>query len=227
VPLKAPPGYLDLATALLVDPRRADALFDRFLPVGYQACSRVHWTPVVAAFRIGSWLDALGAKTLLDLGSGAGKLCVAAALASRCRFVGLEQRPSLVAAARALARRFGVADRVQFIEGSLGSAQLPAFDTVYCFNPFGENLLDPEEWLDDTVELSWQRYAEDTALLEDFLEELPVGTHLITYNRAGARVPGSFTRLRVERHLPSTLRIWQKARRDSGGRWHLEGGSGG
>jgi SAM-dependent methyltransferase len=216
------PTLSDLRAALQRDPAVADAMFDRFLPPEYQSCSRVHWTPLVTAFWLGARLDAWGARCLLDLGSGAGKLCVAAALASRCSFVGVEQRPRMVAAARMLARRFQVAHRVRFIEGALGEVSLPACDTYYCFNPFGENLLDPEEWLDGTVELGMQRYARDTGLLEDLLEGLPLGTRFITYNRAGSRVPASYRQLRVERSLPSPLRVWEKARVESGGRWHVE-----
>ena len=52
---------------------------------------------------------AVDVQSVVDIGSGAGKFCVAAALGSGCRFTGLEQRPRLVAAARTLAAYTGEA----------------------------------------------------------------------------------------------------------------------
>jgi hypothetical protein len=57
---------------------------------------------------------------------------------SRSRLALLEHRPHLVAAARELARAFGVDDRVTFVHGALDPATLPAADVYYLFNPFGE-----------------------------------------------------------------------------------------
>jgi SAM-dependent methyltransferase len=226
MPPLATPTFPDLLAAVRNDWSVADKLFDCFMPREYQIYSRVHWTPLVTAFWLGSFLDAIGARRLLDLGSGPGKLCVAAALASRsCSFVGLEQREQLAAAARNLARRFQVADRVEFMEGALGSVPLPAADVLYCFNPFGENLLGPEEWVDGRVELGWRRHVQDSGLLEDLFEEVPVDTWLVTYHRAGARIPASFKRIWSETTPPGTLRIWRKVRPDSGDRWHLEPGT--
>jgi SAM-dependent methyltransferase len=222
MPFLYTPTLIDLLAILDEDPGHADAVFDRCLPAELRTYSRVHWTEVVAAFRVADLLESWGAVRLLDIGSGAGKLCVAAALATRCSFVGLEYRPRLVDAARLLARRFRVGDRVRFIEGALGSVRLPVYDVLYCYNPFGENLFEPAGWLDGTVDLGLRRHAQDVELLEGLLDRTRVGTRLITYNGSGTRVPGSFDLIGRHRDLPSELCVWHKVRADSEGRWHLE-----
>ena len=97
----------------------SDRLFDRFMAREARSASVHYWTSLAAAVRAGEWLDEVGAHTVLDIGSGAGKFCVAAALASKVRFVGIEHRARLVTAARELARQFEVEARVAFIHGAL------------------------------------------------------------------------------------------------------------
>jgi tRNA G46 methylase TrmB len=79
----------------------ADRVFDRFLPNELRIVSGQYWTPIMVARRAAVWFDELDIHTVVDIGSGAGKFCVATALASRCHFTGLEQRSQLVASARA------------------------------------------------------------------------------------------------------------------------------
>lgn len=67
----------------------SDRSFDRYLPSDLQALSNSYWTPLVTARRAAQWLDEVGVGTVIDIGSGAGKFCVATALASSCSFVGI------------------------------------------------------------------------------------------------------------------------------------------
>ena len=71
--------------------------FDRFLPEPLRRVSPEYWTPLAVAKRAADWLEDLGIRTVVDIGSGAGKFCVAGALFGKCRFIGLEQYSSLVA----------------------------------------------------------------------------------------------------------------------------------
>jgi predicted RNA methylase len=186
--------------------------FDRFLPYELRLVSHQHWTPLVVALRAAEWLDAAGAKTVVDIGSGAGKFCVAAALRGRCAFTGIEQRPRLVQAAGALARLFGVHDRVRFVQGSVSECPLPEADAYYLYNPFGENLFGSDEHLDEDVELSVARYRRDVALVEAFFANARLGTYVIKYNGFGGRMPSGYQRVRVDRETPSVLRMWRKVR---------------
>ena len=61
---------------------------------------------------------------VFDLGSGDGRVVVAAAHEFGARAVGIEIDPALVTESRARARRYGVADRVTILEGDLFTADL-------------------------------------------------------------------------------------------------------
>ena len=101
---------------------------------------------------------------------------------------------------------------VQFIEGAVGEVTLPEADAYYLFNPFGENLMPSYEYLDVAVELGEDRYVHDVTYMERFLEEAPRGTYVIKYNGFGGRMPETYEAIRVDREMPSVLRLWQKVR---------------
>lgn len=187
-----------------------DMLFDRFLPVELRVVSWQYWTPLVVVLRAAKWLEACNVQSVVDIGSGAGKFCVATALASGCRFVGIEQRSRLVSAARDLAKLFEVDDRVTFVEGVFGEADVPEADLYYMYNPFGENVFDFESRLDDEVELSAARYERDTNAATELLQRAPVGTYLLTYNGCGGAIPEGYVVVRTDRELPNILRLWRK-----------------
>lgn len=187
-----------------------DIAFDQFLPDELRAVSRLHWTPLAVAARVGRWLDELGIETMVDLGAGTGKLCVAAALASRCLLTGIEQRARLVQAAEALARVFGVEDRARVVHGVLGESALPAAQAYYLFNPFGENLSLAADHLDDDVELSRERFHQDVALTEALLDHAPLGTYIIQYSTFGGRLPHGYQAVRMEPAPPHALGLWRK-----------------
>jgi predicted O-methyltransferase YrrM len=206
------PSVRHVAEALRARMCPSERSFDRFLPRELRRVSRQHWTPLVVALRVAEWLEDVAAENVVDIGSGAGKFCVATALASRCDFTGIEQRPRLVEAARALARIFGVDDRVRFIHGNLRECSIPDADAYYLYNPFLENLLEPGEHLDDDVEFSDARYMRDIAFVEELLARARVGTYVIKYNGFGGRMPSTYDEFRVDREMPNVLRMWQKTR---------------
>lgn len=207
------PSAAEVGMAIRSGTYPSDRIFDRFLPHDLRLVSGQHWTPLVVALRVAEWLDLVGIRDVVDLGSGAGKFCVAAAIASRCSFRGIEQRPRFVKAARALAHLFGVENRVQFLQGTLSRDTIPAADAYYLYNPFGENLFGSDEHLGEDVELSPERYQRDIALVEGFFEEAPVGTYVIKYNGFGGRMPPSYEEVHVDREMPNVLRMWRKGGR--------------
>jgi len=188
----------------------ADRAFDRFLPDSLRIISVQYWTPLVVAKRAAEWFDDLNVRTVVDIGSGAGKFCVAAALAGHCRFTGLEQRPRLVDSARALARLFDVDDRVRFVEGALGTIATPVADAYYLYNPFGEYLFSPHD--ETNGERRDARYARDVAAVQDLLRRARFGTCVLTYNGFGGHVPPSYRQIRVDNTLPNALHLWRKER---------------
>ena len=74
----------------------ANDAFDRWLPEALRDRSLEYWTPLPVLAQVAAWLRDTQVRTVVDIGSGAGKFCVAAALLTPCRFIGLEQRASLV-----------------------------------------------------------------------------------------------------------------------------------
>lgn len=185
--------------------------FDRFLPLELRPVSTTYWSRLCVALRAAQWIRELGIRSVVDVGSGPGKFCVVAALASEARFLGVEHRERFVRAARELADTFDVWERVHFVRGTFGDMPLPVADAYYFFNPFGENVFGPEDRLDHEVELGDSRYLRDVASAEVLLDDLPEDTYLITYNGFGGQVPDSFREVRVDRELPSVLRMWRKA----------------
>ena len=80
-----------------------------------------------------------GRDMVFDLGSGDGRIPIAAARDFGARGVGIELDPRLVAVARANAEREGVAARVRFEEGDIFKADLSGATVVTLFLQPGIN----------------------------------------------------------------------------------------
>ncbi len=197
----------------------ADAVFDRLMGSESAAASFQHWTPLSICARVANWMNEFNIHSVVDVGSGSGKFCVATALLSQGSFYGLEQRKHLVFEARALAKTFSLDSLTEFAEGTLQSALLPPCDAYYFYNPFGENLFEPEEGLhlDQSVPLSWDTFEQDVAQAYDLLTLAPVGTFVIEYNGFGGELPPHYVPLRAHRGHSSVLRLWQKRALRGGG----------
>jgi SAM-dependent methyltransferase len=187
-----------------------DREFDWVYPPHIQRVSRKFWTPLAVAWRAAARLDALNAARVLDIGSGAGKFCIAAAaLAPHIAFVGVEQRPHLVATARDVASRMGTSN-TRFFVGDATLARLDQFDAVYFFNPFEENTFDGIEHLDSTVELSVDRHARDLRRVRSALAAARIGTIVATYHGVGTPLPAGYQCLSTERIGTDRLCLWRK-----------------
>jgi SAM-dependent methyltransferase len=77
-----------------------------------------------------------------DLGSGDGRIVIAAAKTYKARGVGIDLNPKLVAEARRNAELAGVADRVRFIEGDFFTADISEATvvTLYLLSSINEKL---------------------------------------------------------------------------------------
>lgn len=188
----------------------ADAAFDRLLPAELRKVSGDYWTPVAVVRRVAGWLRAERVGSIVDVGAGAGKFCVATALLTSCHVTGLEQRPSLVAVARSLAALLGVDDRVRVVEGSFGDVPTPSADAYYLFNPFGEYAFSPARDLDDGIQFSEQAYTRDVDALTRLLARAPIGTVVVTLNGFGADPPSTYEQIRVDLTHRAALRMWKK-----------------
>jgi len=195
--------------------RIPDDRFDRAFPPRWRACSARHWTPVEVAVCAALWFAESGARRILDVGSGVGKMCIIGALATDLEFVGVEHRASLVEAAREAAELFSVGDRASFAHASVDGFDASGFDAFYFYNPFGENLHVPSESLDSSVELGHERYMRDVRHAKEMLRDAPVGTRVVTYHGFGGRVPKGYFLDRAERIGTDALRLWVKYHTDT------------
>lgn len=192
-------------------PLRDDG-FDRLLPMRLRAASNQFWTPLEVVAQATTWFEELGVRSVVDVGSGVGKFCVAGALTSSCSFIGIEQRAHLATVARNLSCIFGLDGRVSIIEGRFGEVETPPADCYYFYNPFEENLFSVYEALDRKVELSAERFRRDVRYFGTLVASLPIGAYILSYNGVGGRMPDCLTEVRVQRELPAVLRLFQKVR---------------
>jgi hypothetical protein len=168
----------------------SDARFDQLYPEPLRAVSTVHFTPVSVAVRASLWLAGGGAADILDVGAGAGKLCLIGAAVTGARFTGVERRAHLVSEAVALGRRLGL-DRTRFLHGEAQDLPWDGFQAFYLFNPFGEAASDPEEWIDAAAAAP----ASASAALAEVLRRLvlmPPGTRVAVYCGLGAPMPPGY-----------------------------------
>ena len=179
---------MDVCAALRRGEAVPDEEFDLLLPEELRAHSRVHFTSVAFALRAARFLAQEPGATILDVGSGAGKFAVIGALATRGRFTGIERRTALVAAARDLAQRCKT-KRATFLEGDAQTVDFAAFDGLYLYNPFGENLLAPEERIADDSGLSFAQHEEEVRFTLAQLDAARPGTRLAVLNGFGADTP--------------------------------------
>lgn len=187
-----------------------DTHFDRVYPKNVQNVSAHFWTPVSIALTSAEWLRVAGCRSLLDVGSGAGKFCIVTRLAGDCATEGIEQRSALVLAARDAAARYQ-AD-VHFEHGTIEQVDPSRFDAFYFYNPFGENQYDSADRFDETVELSNARCMRDLALVEGWLDRARCGTTVLTFHGFGGRMPDTYALVRSQTSQGGALRLWTKAR---------------
>jgi SAM-dependent methyltransferase len=210
----------DLRQAL-VEGTATDTDFDALLPERAQMKSKRFWTPLAVAARAAQLFADRGSTSVLDVGSGPGKFCLALAAASPHLVVtGIEQRPELVEVARCAAKRLNVTN-VRFILDDVSMAAWKDFDGFYFYNSFGENFFDAHDRFDDSVELSEERFITEILLVERALLDAPIGTTVLTYHGFGGRMPRCYTLATEEVFGSNILRAWRKASvgREADGAW--------
>ncbi|MET0384833.1 MAG: class I SAM-dependent methyltransferase [Polyangiales bacterium] len=214
------PANHAVPAALRAGQRVRDAEFDAVYPDDVRRVSARFWTPIDVAATAGRWLKALGATSVLDVGSGAGKFCIVANLTAGVTVAGVEQRSHLIEAAQAATTRYQAEAR--YLHGTLETIDPTPFDAFYLFNPFGENLYHPAEQFDDKPELSALRYLNDLSIVEHWLDHAPVNTCFVTYHGFGGRIPSTYVLTRATPKGSDHLRLWMKKRAGSADSFTLE-----
>ena len=211
-----PPHPDDLNGGLAVKLRKAqynaalfsnDAAFDWMYPEHFQLLSLKHWTPLAITRKAAEFLAVPGAR-VLDIGSGIGKFFLAAGYEfPETYFYGVEQRHELIYYAEE-AKGYTQLPNVHFIYANMTQVNFKEFDHFYFYNSFYENI-DPDNPIDETIEISESLYTYYTQYLFRALDEKPSGTRLVTFHISGDEVPSDYKLAEVS--YDTLLKMWIKA----------------
>lgn len=185
----------------------SDDKFNLLYPMPMQIVARRHWTPLGVARKASNFLAAESNARILDIGSGVGKFCLAAAYYKPNAFYyGVEQRKSLVYNAET-ARQILHLENVSFIHGNFTQLDFKNYDHFYFYNSFYENLAGTDK-IDDSIAYSGELYNYYNGYLFRQLEQRPAGTRLATYHSLEGEIPQSYHEVGSE--FGNLLKFWIK-----------------
>ncbi|MGE5107104.1 MAG: class I SAM-dependent methyltransferase [Sphingobacteriales bacterium] len=184
-----------------------DEQFNQLYPPAIQILAKRHWTPLSVARKAANFLAAENNARILDIGSGAGKFCLAAAYSKPNAFYfGVEQRESLIIYAER-AKEILRLQNVSFIHGNFTQLNFKHYDHFYFYNSFYENLAGTEK-IDDSIDYSCELFNYYNHYLYKQLEQKPAGTRLATFHSLEDEVPGDFHIVGTE--FDNLLKFWIK-----------------
>lgn len=184
-----------------------DISFNKLYPLEIQRLSGKHWTPLAVARKAAAFLAAENKKRVLDIGSGVGKFCLAAARFNPgCQYYGIEQRHNLIYHAETAKLQLGLSN-VSFLHGNFTQLDFKHYDHFYFYNSFYENLQGTEK-IDESIEYSTELYDYYSRYLFKQLEKKPAGTRLATFHSMEDEVPEGFHIVGSE--MDNLLKLWVK-----------------
>jgi hypothetical protein len=168
-----------------------DQAFDQQYPPHVQSKATKHWTPLEAARFAAQFLAEAKDVHILDIGSGVGKFCLAAAHHKpEAMFYGIEQRENLVNCALECNKKLDLPN-VCFLHGNFTQLDFRQFDHFYFYNSFYENLEGADK-IDDTLEYSLSLFNYYNRYLYKQLEQKPRGTRVVTFHSLEGEMPSSY-----------------------------------
>lgn len=191
-------------------PQIADVEFDAIYPDWVRRLSENHWTPVDVCVRAAELLVAGESSRILDVGSGAGKLCLIGAASTGATFIGVEQRPRLVEVARDTARRTGLSN-AEFIHDNAMALDWGPFDGFYFYNPFYEHVAGFLPRIDEPIVVSPHLFTNYVVAACVKLFNAKPGARVVTYQGFGGPLPKGFRRLLREPAGAEYLELWEKS----------------
>ena len=184
-----------------------DLRFNQLFPKNIQAKAARHWTPLEVAKAAADFLAPHNDVHVLDISSGIGKFCLAAAFHKpKAAFYGVEQRKDLTDYAFDVSCKFGIYN-VSFIHGNFTQLDFRQFDSFYFFNSFYENLKGTEK-IDYSIEHSLSLYNYYNRYLYKELEQKPNGTRIATYHSLQDEIPPCYYVVKTE--FSGLLKFWVK-----------------
>lgn len=176
-------------------------------PADIIALAGKHWTPLAVARMAADFLAAEKKARILDIGSGVGKFCLAAAhFKPNAVFTGVEQREQLVSHAETAKLHLGIKN-ASFLCGNFTKLDFKKYDHFYFYNSFYENFSFSTK-IDNSIDHSSELYHQYAHCLLKLLEQKPAGTRLATYHSLEDEIPDNY--LVVGSELENVLKFWVK-----------------
>nr|WP_162989027.1 methyltransferase domain-containing protein [Pedobacter schmidteae] len=184
-----------------------DDAFDAYFSQKIQKVSKVHWTPLQVAKKAAEFLAPHPGCKIIDIGSGPGKFCIAAAYHHPdSEFHGIEQREQLHRSAIHLKTLIGM-DNVHFMHGDFTELSMAEYTGFYFFNSFAENLYTFGR-IDSTISHSVSLYNYYSNYFHKILEQKPSGTRLASYHAFENEFPDSYQLHST--YFKNNLKLWIK-----------------
>lgn len=185
----------------------SDCQFNKIYPPSIQLLAQRHWTPLDVAIKAADFLAAENNVSILDIGSGVGKFCLAAANHKpNAFFTGVEQRISLIRHAETAKELFHLKN-VSFIKGNFTQIDFRNYEHFYFFNAFYENLEGTVK-IDNSIDYSRELYNYYCRYLYKQLQQKPSGTRLTTFHSLEDEIPPEYHEVGVE--MEGLLKFWIK-----------------
>jgi hypothetical protein len=185
----------------------SDATFDRIYPADLRELSAIHWTPVSVAAKAARLLAPSPPTRVLDVGAGSGKLCLIGALTAGGSWHGIDEDPTLVAAAIRAAHVLGTETGTTFSTGDVVSMDWTPFDALYFYNPFASAL---EDSLEDPI-TRWSVFGARVKQAQERLIRLRAGTRVVTYHGIGGEMPPGFQLISREPVGTDYMDLWVRS----------------
>ncbi len=185
----------------------SDEQFNQLYPASIELLSRRHWTPLNIARKAAAFLAVENNVRILDIGSGAGKFCLAAAYyRPKAFYSGVEQRKNLIDHAETALEMLGL-ENVSFIHGNFTQLDFRKYDHFYFYNSFYENLVGTDK-IDENIDYSPELYNYYNRYLYKSLDQKPAGTRLATFHSLQDEIPPDYHVVGSE--INNLLKFWIK-----------------
>jgi 16S rRNA A1518/A1519 N6-dimethyltransferase RsmA/KsgA/DIM1 with predicted DNA glycosylase/AP lyase activity len=185
----------------------SESEFHLLFPPSFHSLARNHWTPLLVAQKAANFLAAEDGVKVLDIGSGIGKFCLAAAYYKpKAFFYGIEQRKDLVEYAEAARQTVGL-HNVSFMHRNIMETDFENYDHFYFYNSFYENLATAEK-IDNDIPYSIGLYNQYTRFLYKQFQKRPSGTRIVTYHGMDDAIPSGY--LEGGNDINNLLKYWIK-----------------
>jgi SAM-dependent methyltransferase len=147
--------------------------------------------PLVVARKAANFLAAESNKRILDIGSGVGKFCLAAAhYRPKAFYFGIEQRKQLVNHAKA-AKEILQFENIFLTNGNFSQLDFTKYDHFYFYNSFYENIAGTDK-IDNSIDYSLELFNYYSGYLYKQLEQKPAGTRLAAFHNLEDEMPPGY-----------------------------------